>query len=109
MARAPMTDNLRSTGRLSMPEPAPMPAPNDVSCKELMRAIMEADFTALDLQLYLDTHPDDTRALELFREAVRQSKACKAAFEDTFYPLTADSAGRNGTWDWLDGTFPPLS
>ena len=83
--------------------------PNDISCKELMKALMEADFMAQDLKLYLDTHPDDMRALDLYREAVRQYKACKAAFEDTFYPLTADSAGRNGTWDWLDGTFPPLS
>lgn len=82
---------------------------DDVTCKELMRAIMEADFMAQDLKLYLDVHPDDTRALELYREAVRQYKACKATFEDTFYPLTATSAGRNGTWDWLDGTFPPLS
>ncbi len=79
------------------------------SCEELMRAIMEADFYAQDLKLYLDTHPNDTRAIEMFREACRQSKACKAAFEDSFYPLTACSAGQNGCWDWLDGNFPPLS
>lgn len=84
-------------------------ADSNVTCKELMRAIMEADFVAQDLKLYLDTHPDDSRALEMYREAVRQYKACKATFEDTFYPLNATSAGRNGTWDWLDGTFPPLS
>lgn len=82
---------------------------DDVTCKDLMRAIMEADFVAQDLKLYLDTHPDDTRALEMYREAVRQYKACKATFEDTFYPLNATAAGRNGTWDWFDGTFPPLS
>ena len=81
----------------------------NVSCNDLMRAIMEADFVAQDLKLYLDTHPDDSRALELYREAVRQYKACKATFEDTFYPLNATAAGRNGEWDWLDGTFPPLS
>ena len=82
---------------------------DNVSCQDLMRAIMEADFMATDLKLYLDIHPDDERALELYRDAVRQYKACKATFEDTFYPLTATSAGRDGTWDWLDGTFPPLS
>lgn len=81
----------------------------DVSCKELLRAIMEADFVATDLKLYLDTHPDDSRALEMYREAVRQYKACKATFEDTFYPLNATAAGRDGVWDWPDGTFPPLS
>ena len=83
-------------------------ANDDVSCKELMRAIMEADFMATDLKLYLDIHPDDEKALELYRDAVRQYKACKATFEDTFYPLTATSAGRDGTWDWIDGTFPPM-
>lgn len=81
----------------------------NVSCNDLMRAIMEADFVATDLKLYLDTHPDDSRALELYREAVRQYKACKATFEDTFYPLNASAAGRDGEWDWLCGTFPPLS
>lgn len=81
----------------------------NASCEELMRAIMEADFFAQDLKLYLDTHPDDNRAVEMFREAVRQSKACKAAFEDSFWPLTAHSAGTNGTWDWLDGDWPPCN
>ena len=80
----------------------------NVSCQDLMKAIMEADFMATDLKLYLDIHPDDERALELYRDAVRQYKACKATFEDTFYPLTATSAGRDGTWDWIDGTFPPM-
>ena len=82
---------------------------SNASCEELMRAIMEADFFAQDLKLYLDTHPDDTRAVEMFREAVRQSKACKAAFEDSFWPLVADSAGTNGTWDWFDGVWPPFN
>ncbi len=81
----------------------------NASCEELMCAIMEADFFAQDLKLYLDTHPDDTRAVEMFREAVRQSKACKAAFEDSFWPLTAHSAGTNGTWDWLCGDWPPCN
>lgn len=79
------------------------------SCEDLIRAIAEADFFAQDLKLYLDTHPDDTRAIEMFREACRQSKACKAAFEDSFYPLTACAAGKDGEWDWLEGIFPPNS
>ena len=77
------------------------------SCEELMRAIMEASFYSQDLKLYLDTHPDDTRAVEMFHEACRQYKACKAAFEDSFWPLTACSAGKDGEWNWLDGVWPP--
>lgn len=79
------------------------------ACRELLKAIMEADFFAQDLKLYLDTHPDDEKAVGMFREAVKQSKACKKAFEESFYPLTAHSSGKNGEWDWLCGEFPPQS
>ena len=84
-------------------------AENKDNCAELMCAIMEADFFAQDLKLYLDTHPDDKRAIEMFRDAVKQYKACKAAFEDSFWPLQAYSAGKEGCWDWLSGNFPPKS
>lgn len=82
---------------------------SQTACADLLKAIMEADFFALDLKLYLDTHPDDERAIGMFREAVKQYKACKAAFEESFYPLTSHSAGKDGEWDWLCGAFPPQS
>lgn len=86
-----------------------MAANNNISCEELMRAIMEADFFAQDLKLYLNTHPWDTRALEMYHEACKQYKACKAAFEDNFYPLTPCSAGKGDCWDWPEGVWPPKS
>lgn len=82
---------------------------SNASCEELMRAIMEADFFAMDLKLYLNTHPDDMRALEMYREACKQYKACKAVFEDSFYPLTACGAGKDDCWDWPEGVWPPKS
>ena len=82
---------------------------NQTGCADLLKAIMEADFFAMDLKLYLDTHPDDERAVDMFREAVKQYNACKAAFEENFYPLTSNSAGKDGEWDWLCGKFPPQS
>ena len=89
--------------------PRPEPQRNNVSsCEELLRAIAEADFFAQDLKLYLDTHPDDKRAVEMYVEACRQYKACKAAFEDSFYPLTACSAGTDGCWDWPEGVWAPF-
>lgn len=82
---------------------------SNASCEELMRAIMEADFFAQDLKLYLNTHPNDMRALEMYREACKQYKACKAVFEDSFYPLTACCAGKDDCWDWPEGVWPPKS
>lgn len=110
MNRRPVNNNMRGQSMQTAAQGASRNSNNaDASCEELMRAIMEADFFAQDLKLYLDTHPDDTRAVEMFREAVNQYKACKAAFEDAFYPLTACSAGMNGTWDWPEGVWPPFN
>ncbi|MCM1334380.1 MAG: spore coat protein CotJB [Bacteroides sp.] len=76
------------------------------SYAQLLKNVSEAGFYATDLQLYLDTHPDDPRALELFREACRQYETCREAFESCCYPLRACGAGKNGEWDWLFGVWP---
>lgn len=111
MNRRPvMNDRMRNTNMQNNAQNTARNSNNaDATCEELLRAIMEADFFAQDLKLYLDTHPDDARAVEMFREAVNQTKACRAAFEDSFYPLTASSAGMNGTWDWPEGVWPPFN
>ena len=51
---------------------------------QLLRKLSAADFYAQDLKLFLDTHPTDTKALELYREAVKQTEACRCAFENEF-------------------------
>ncbi|MCL2638363.1 MAG: spore coat protein CotJB [Oscillospiraceae bacterium] len=79
---------------------------NKQECSALMDKLCEASFFAHDLNLYLDTHPDDEAALEMFREACNQSEACREAFESCCYPLRACSAGHEGEWDWLDGAWP---
>ncbi len=71
--------------------------------RELMRNLAAADFYAQDLKLYLDTHPEDKRAVEIYREAVRQTDTLRKAFENEFYPLRASSAGKNDEWNWLMG------
>lgn len=98
--------------RPAPPQPrqaAPSRPNSPQGCEELLRAIAEADFFAQDLKLYLDTHPDDKRAVEMYVEACRQYRACKAAFEDSFYPLNPCSAGQDGCWDWPEGVWPPFN
>lgn len=99
----------RSNPQICVHEAPQRPIENvsSANCCDLLCAVMEAHFFATDLKLYLDTHPDDKRALEMYTEACKQYKACKAAFEESCYPLTACSAGRNGCWDWPEGVWPP--
>lgn len=72
-------------------------------CAALLKKLSEAEFFALDLKLYLDTHPNDCEAIRIYREAVKQAKACRQAFEAECYPLRCESAGKDGDWDWLCG------
>lgn len=82
--------------------------PISKDCSALMDSLCEAHFFAHDLKLYLDTHPDDETALEMFREACRQYCACFEAFERCCYPLRECGAGNSedGGWDWLCGAWP---
>ena len=76
------------------------------NCAQLLKSVTEASFYVTDLQLYLDTHPDDIRALEMFKEACRQLKVCREAFESWCYPLMSCSSGKDDEWDWLLGCWP---
>lgn len=80
---------------------------NSQKCCALMQKLAEASFFALDLNLYLDTHPCDTAAIELFEEASKNADEAREDFERCCYPLKASSAGcQDGEWDWLMGAWP---
>ena len=76
-------------------------------CSALMKNLSEAGFYVTDLNLYLDTHPDDEKALCMFKEACKQLKICVEAFESRCYPLTACSSDCDCSWEWLCGAWPP--
>ena len=83
-----------------------MESNRQMSAQQLMRKLSEAMFFADDLKLYLDTHPDDSRALRMFREACKNSDACREVFEKRFYPLMAGSSDCENEWEWLNGVWP---
>ena len=82
--------------------PGPPPRPprpesqrtNSASCEELLRAIAEADFFAQDLKLYLDTHPDDKRAVEMYAEACRQYMAWQGCIRGQLLPADCKQCGQ---------------
>ena len=66
---------------------------NNPNARQLLQAVDEASFYMQDLNLYLDTHPNDTTAIEMFKEAAKQYRACKDAFECTRRQAAMRSAG----------------
>ena len=71
------------------------------SRNEALKKVMEADFAAYELQLFLDTHPDDKEAMSLYTEAVRKAAVAKNEYEAYYGPITADSAAGKLPWQWI--------
>lgn len=75
---------------------------------ELLRRIQELEFVGVDLTLYLDTHPDDSRALEHYNRAAREAEALRRQYEQLYGPLLSYGLQPNtsNTWRWIDDPWP---
>ena len=62
-------------------------------------------FAAHDLNLYLDTHPNDKTAIELFKEYTNQKEKIQKEYEQTYGPLFVD-ASTTYPWAWNDSPWP---
>lgn len=58
-----------------------------------MRQIQGVSFALDDLRLFLDTHPDQTNAVDLKQTLLQKRKELLADFAQKFYPLTQDCEG----------------
>jgi spore coat protein JB len=73
---------------------------------ELLKEIMAVDFVVYELGLFLDTHPNDRRALEDHNNFARRSHQLKAVYEEKYGPLRIDSISGypyqyiNEPWPW---------
>ncbi len=78
------------------------------SREQLMDTINEVSFAVDDIKLYLDTHPDDKKALEFFKEKVMIRNEALKEYAAQYGPLTIDTAedtcGRQ--WDWVMQPWP---
>ena len=59
----------------------------------------------IDLGLYLDTHPSDSEAIELFNDYKNECNSLKKAYEEKFGPLTMGTTNQN-CWNWTQDPWP---
>lgn len=79
---------------------------SDVSKNELLQKIRQYNFAAYDMLLYLDTHPSDKKAFNLYRELVRTYNDLKEKYQKQYGPLDPYAAAESDTFDWLDSPWP---
>ncbi len=74
--------------------------------QNLLLELQKYHFAAYDMLLYLDTHPTDKKAFELFKDFVKKYNSLKADYEKNFGPLCAFSAADRNSFDWLESPWP---
>ena len=76
-----------------------------ITREEMLTDISAFDFMLTDLNLYLDTHPEDHNALMYYNNIRNQYNALKQQFTNDFGPLTPNSTS-NTFWNWIDNPWP---
>ena len=52
--------------------------------EELLKSLMELDFIAVDLGLFLNTHPDDSDAIAAYNQVITAADTVRMKYEETF-------------------------
>lgn len=81
----------------------------DCECKdairrEMMMQLKSYYFSITDLALYLDTHPDDAKALCLHREYAKKARELSDKYQKMYGPLTISYPCNK--WRWLEEPWP---
>ena len=74
--------------------------------KELMKKIMQYEFAANELVLFLDTHPKDMKALEMHEAVNDNLRKLKEMYVKNYGPLTASEASGCNSWNWIESPWP---
>ena len=79
-----------------------------MSKHQLMKLINEVSFAIDDIVLFLDTHPEDQKALDYFTHLFEKRKMLLSIYSSKYAPLTLDSYDSKDTacWDWIMKPWP---
>lgn len=77
--------------------------------EQLLHQLDLVSFAAYDALLYLDTHPEDEKARDYFRENNEMRRELLKDYADQYGPLTLDSMNLSQNcddWDWVMQPWP---
>lgn len=75
--------------------------------RNLLRKIQEVEFACVELNLYLDTHPDNEQALCDFNNFTEELMNLKNMYETKYGPLTNFGGSPSRfPWQWIESPWP---
>lgn len=73
---------------------------------DLKLEIQRYRFAAHDMQLFLDTHPNDEKAFALFVSLTKKAKELKKEYVKKYGPLTVSDTAESDCYDWICNPWP---
>mgnify|MGYP005799112233 FL=1 len=75
---------------------------------QLMQRINESGFAVNELNLFLNSHPDNQQALACLLEQLKANKEAMAEYARRFAPLTINtvSDAQSSCWQWISSPWP---
>ena len=72
---------------------------------ELLLKLYETNFAIIDLNLYLDLHPNDNKLYDIYKNYVETFEKYKNLYEQNYGPLEITCINSN-TYNWIDNPWP---
>jgi len=73
----------------------------------MLMQLMQYRFALIELNLYLDTNPNDREAIRIYNEYLNIYKKLCNKYEKMYGPLTMDSDDFDkNTWAWIESPWP---
>ena len=79
---------------------------NSMSQGALFEAIRAISFVMDELRLYLDTHPKDKKALNMFLDYMNQRRDLIDEYTNKYGPIDSYYINSDGTWSWINEPMP---
>ncbi len=76
------------------------------SREALLKEITALDFYIIDLHLYLNTHPTDDEAIEIYNDCVLRVKELREEYNKLYGMLLANNSTSKQPWQWIENPWP---
>lgn len=72
----------------------------------LLGDLTALEFAVDDMQLYMDTHENDTEVFRVLQYFIKEADACRREYVKTYGPVSRDELLDSEQYDWLKGPWP---
>ena len=80
---------------------------HEMNRRELFEYINQISFAVDDVKLFLDTYPENQKALDYFQKYKEKRIEALKEYAEVYGPLTVDTVSENSDcWSWINEPWP---